>query len=470
MIKTGNNLRKKYSVLLMIISLVLTSSAVFITSATAYQLTTTSSQAEYTIIILIDGLRTVDINATNTPNICELAEIGVSAEFAITVLPSVTFAAIPSLVTGAYPDTHGVPGKYYDKELDVKVEFALPEEFDGAWREEYLEAQTIFERAKEYGLKTAAITGYMVGVVSGKGADVLIEPARVQYYDVRGFPWDYEILPIPDWFKEILAGPYLFFPPHPIGWHEDYFWDPDEWLTNASLSVLENFMPNVLFLHLPMLDLWEHFYGPGTPIAIETLKHADEQIGRIVDKLEELGIYEQTSIFVTSDHGFTKVIKYADLETPLQEAGIEYIIANNGGSVHFYFTTSQDKLRAWYILWGIEGVDKVIPRELAWFWHLDHPRAGDLIVFLEEGYSAIPYVMGMHGSQELTDVRIPIVMAGAGIKVGVTIPFATIIDIVPTACYLLGIPAPAQADGYVLWLALEWESEEIETVEALVTV
>jgi predicted AlkP superfamily pyrophosphatase or phosphodiesterase len=91
---------------------------------------------------------------------------------------------------------------------------------------------------------------------------------------------------------------------HP--WHhlKDYFWDPDEWLTNASLSVLENFMPNVLFLHLPMLDLWRHFYGPGTPIAIDTLKHTNEQIGRVVDELEELGIYEQTTVFVRSDHGF----------------------------------------------------------------------------------------------------------------------------------------------------------------------
>lgn len=93
----------------------------------------------------------------------------------------------------------------------------------------------------------------------------------------------------------------------------------------------------------------------------------------------------------------------------------------------------EDKLRAWYILSGIEGVDKVIPRELAWFWHLDHPRAGDLIVFLKEGYSAVPYVIGMHGSQELTDARITVVIAGAGIKVGVTTPFARIMDIAPTA-------------------------------------
>jgi arylsulfatase A-like enzyme len=76
--------------------------------------------------------------------------------------------------------------------------------------------------------------------------------------------------------------------------------------------------------------------------------------------------------------------------------------------------------------------------------------------------------MGMHGSQELTDVRIPVVMAGAGIKVGGIIPFARIIDIVPTACYLLSIPAPAQAEGRVLWFALKWENAEIETTEAFV--
>jgi arylsulfatase A-like enzyme len=67
--------------------------------------------------------------------------------------------------------------------------------------------------------------------------------------------------------------------------------------------------------------------------------------------------------------------------------------------------------------------------------------------------------MGMHGSQELTDVRIPVIMAGVGIKAGVKIPFARIIDIVPTACYLLGIPTPAQTEGSILWLALEQGTE-----------
>ena len=59
-------------------------------------------------------------------------------------------------------------------------------------------------------------------------------------------------------------------------------------------------------------------------------------------------------------------------------------------------------------------------------------------------------------------------MTGAGIKVGITIPFARIIDIVPTACYLLGIPAPAQAEGGVLWLALKWENAETEITEGYV--
>lgn len=445
---------RKSLILFVTLNLILTTSIVSLTPAIACRSTPPIPKATYTIIIVVDGMRTVDINATNTPNICQLMESGVTANFATTVFPSVTFAAMPSLLTGAYPDTHGVPGKYYDRQYDIKVEFDLPEEFNGTWRDEYLEAETIFEQAKECGLRTATVTGYMVGVVSGKGADVVIEPARVQYYDTRGFPWDYETLPIPEWFKEALSGTYYYYPPNPIWWNENYFWDPDGWLTNASLLVLENYMPNVLFLHLPMLDLWEHFYGPGAPIAIDTLKHADEQIGRMVDKLRELGIYEQTSIFVTSDHGFTETPKYVDLEAPLKEAGVEYIIANNGGSAHFYFTTPEDKLKAWCILSNIEGVEVVIPREFAWLLHLDHSRAGDLIVFLEEGYSAVPYAMGMHGTLELTDMRIPFIIEGAGIKVDTTIPFAAIVDATPTSCYLLGIPEPAQTEGHVLWFAL----------------
>jgi len=58
-------------------------------------------------------------------------------------------------------------------------------------------------------------------------------------------------------------------------------------------------------------------------------------------------------------------------------------------------------------------------------------------------------------------------MAGARIKAGATIPLARIIDLVTTACHLLDIPAPTQAEGSVLWLALKWDNTEVETTEAL---
>jgi hypothetical protein len=57
---------------------------------------------------------------------------------------------------------------------------------------------------------------------------------------------------------------------------------------------------------------------------------------------------------------------------------------------------------------------------------------------------------GGHGGDEEEVSVVPLVMAGAGVIPGATSATARLVDIAPTACALLGIPAPGHAEGRTL--------------------
>jgi hypothetical protein len=58
------------------------------------------------------------------------------------------------------------------------------------------------------------------------------------------------------------------------------------------------------FVHFAEIDTKGHHQGEGSARQREAYVSADTWTGRILDALEELGIAEQTIVYVTSDHGF----------------------------------------------------------------------------------------------------------------------------------------------------------------------
>lgn len=72
-----------------------------------------------------------------------------------------------------------------------------------------------------------------------------------------------------------------------------------------ALAILDKYYrkPFFAFFHFEEPDEQGHLYGENSVEYDEALKIADHWLGAIVEKLKSLGIYENTTIFVTSDHG-----------------------------------------------------------------------------------------------------------------------------------------------------------------------
>lgn len=71
----------------------------------------------------------------------------------------------------------------------------------------------------------------------------------------------------------------------------------------AALKIIESGMPRLLFLHFDHVDHAGHADGHGTESYYKAVAKADSLVGVIVAALKKKGVYDETVIIVTADHG-----------------------------------------------------------------------------------------------------------------------------------------------------------------------
>ena len=194
------------------------------------------------IIITFDGTRSDRFWQANTTNSKNLARRGVGSTRFYTVYPTITYPAHTSLFTGITPETH----KVFENEGD-KMKIAC------------MKYQTIFQYLKGKGFKIGVTGGFFLKyTIVGTGADMV-----------------------------------------KVG-----MLSPDEAMNNAIEFIEEN--RNYRFamaIHLAESDSIAHMYGDSSIQYIRAIEYQDTQVGRLINKLEELNLLNSTLIFITADHG-----------------------------------------------------------------------------------------------------------------------------------------------------------------------
>src|SRR5712672_3202019 len=86
------------------------------------------------------------------------------------------------------------------------------------------------------------------------------------------------------------------------------------YLTDVFVNyILPSKKPDLTIFWSKEPDATSHAYGPGTYNSIDATKMNDEILGRVVDKLRQLGWEQSTDIIITQDHGHSTVS--GDVET-----------------------------------------------------------------------------------------------------------------------------------------------------------
>ncbi len=214
------------------------------------------------ILVSIDGYRADYIDRGHSPVLASLAAEGVHAAGMRPVFPSLTYPNHYTLVTGLYPDQHGmVNNTMHDPVLG---DFSPPNRAantDGRWWDE---AEPIWITAQKQGLRTAS--------VFYPGTQAQIHGARPSYWQM----FDSSVQPNAR-VDQVLA-----------------------WLDLPSDQ-----RPAFVSLYFEQVDVAGHNYGPDSMQTDEAIVTVDAALGRLVAGLRERGMLDTTNLVVLSDHGMS---------------------------------------------------------------------------------------------------------------------------------------------------------------------
>jgi hypothetical protein len=237
------------------------------------------------VLISVDGLWARDLQRAESagvrlPTFDSLRAAGSFADGVIGSFPSVTYPSHTTMTTGVPPARHGVYANGYFRPPTDTIDQAYAE------RSAIL-APTLFDAAHAAGLKVAAI--FWPVSAHDPSIDYNIPDAwdqtgrRTQLEALRslGTPWLLDSLRAP---SQGAPGDSLR-----VDWTE---------------QIVRRWNPDLVALHVLELDGAKHDYGVWNDSVVRVLRTIDRQLGSVLDVVRETGADRQTTVIVTSDHGF----------------------------------------------------------------------------------------------------------------------------------------------------------------------
>lgn len=272
--------------------------------------------SKYLIVISFDAVSSHDIKFLRTlPNFSKLILNGSIITEVETIYPSLTYPAHTTIVTGRYPCNHGVINNSI-----LRVNDSNPPWY---FYRKYIKGETLYDLAKEKGLKTSSI----LWPVTGRSS---IDYNMPEIFCTK--PWENQII------KSALAGSVSYqynlnkkFGNIRKGISQPYL---DDFAMECAKYTIENYKPNLLLLHLCHVDSHRHVYGYDSKEAMEGLLRHDERLGRIISSLEKAGIYEESTIVALGDHSALNCSNVIRLNVLLKENNL--ITVDKNGKIVDY--------------------------------------------------------------------------------------------------------------------------------------
>jgi predicted AlkP superfamily pyrophosphatase or phosphodiesterase len=204
----------------------------------------------YVLVIGIDGLGSHGFEIANTPHLNKLMENGAWTLSARTVIPSRSGPAWSSMITGATVEKHGIGDNGWTVD-DKLLEPVIKGDFDMF--------PTIFGETRGH-LSEAVIAAFYHW---GKFGDFI----EKEVCDVSQ-----------------SAG-------------------SEDSVTTMACKFINERKPDLTFVHLDHVDHAGHHGGYRSEEYTLSIEKADSLVGVFLEQLKRSGIYEETVVFVVSDHG-----------------------------------------------------------------------------------------------------------------------------------------------------------------------
>ncbi|HWF01863.1 MAG TPA: ectonucleotide pyrophosphatase/phosphodiesterase [Caulobacteraceae bacterium] len=382
------------------------------------------------VVVSLDGFRAEYLERGLTPNLDAIAAGGVRAKAMRPAFPSVTGPNHYTLMTGLWPDHHGiVDNEFVDPALPGMV-FGGPHsdrvDADPRW---WQGATPLWVTAERAGLKTAA--------ADWPGDEgVVIDGVRTSYIAPR---------------SKATAAPAQM---------SDEVDQLVAWLEAPPAQ-----RPSFIRLHFDVVDLNGHLFGPDSPQIAAAIGEEDAALGALAAKLKARGLYDEVNLVIVSDHGMTAI-------SPDQLVRLDDIVDVTRGVVPTFgaetgfdpaadyraeaertLLAPHDHLKCWR-----RGE---IP---ARFHYGANPRVPQIFCLADPGWSAgtkaqfarYPRLRGNHGYDPATpDMKAIFIAHGPAFRRGVTLAEFDNVEVYPVLARLLGVkPEPHETAPVTLRAAL----------------
>ncbi|MCJ1401926.1 hypothetical protein MMC11_005143 [Xylographa trunciseda] len=254
----------------------------------------TSSFAPTTILISLDGFRADFLDRGLTPTLKSFIAEGVSPRYMLPSFPSVTFPNHYTLVTGLYPESHGVVGNsFWDTDLQEEFYYTDPaRSMQPKW---WLGGEPIWVTAAKQDVMSA------IHMWPGSEAHIQIEPAFLDKYNGT----------------EVLS--------RKVDRILQFVDLPGEYDSNAASVAIPR--PQFVAFYVPNVDAHGHLDGPNSTAIRTTIHDVDKMLNDLFTGLQERNLTDIINIVVVSDHGMatTSVDRLIQLEDLVDVNLIEHV-------------------------------------------------------------------------------------------------------------------------------------------------
>lgn len=254
----------------------------------------TSSFAPTTILISLDGFRADFLERNVTPTLNSFIAEGISPKYMLPSFPSVTFPNHYTLVTGLYPESHGVVGNTF-WDTDLKEEFFYTDPARSMQPKWWLEAEPLWVTASKQDVRSA------IHMWPGSEAHIQIEPAFVDKFNGT------ELLSRKvDRVLQFVDLPSI----------------DDPGVTEIATS-----RPQFVAFYVPNVDADGHLYGPNSTEIRTTISSVDSMLHDLFAGLQARNLSDIVNVVVVSDHGMatTSIDRLIQLEDLIDVNLVEHI-------------------------------------------------------------------------------------------------------------------------------------------------
>ncbi|MGH7523134.1 MAG: ectonucleotide pyrophosphatase/phosphodiesterase [Gemmatimonadales bacterium] len=364
------------------------------------------------VLVSLDGFRWDYLQRPFAVNLRRLAGEGVHAERMSPVFPSLTFPNHYSIVTGLYPEHHGiVSNTMFDSALGTFRISDTSAVRNPAW----WGGEPIWVTAEKQGVRAGAF--FWPGSEAGQGG---VRPTRWLRFNDR-FPNRARVDSVLDWLT--LPG--------------------DQAL-------------RMITLYYSDVDHAGHSYGPAAPQVDSAIARVDTMIGALMVGIASRGLADRVDVIVVSDHGMTSTP--ADRSIFLDDyLNLDDVTIVDLGTLG-QLIPKAGKLDEVYAALHAKNPHMAVyrkPEIPARFHYRDNPRITPIVIVPDTGFTLTTHARfawrkppaGEHGFDNLMPTMgATFIAAGPAFRQGVTVPPFQNIHVYDLLCRLLGI-RPAANDG-----------------------